>query len=165
MSLSCLGGTDHWKSLSSRNRGRREKKCRKWLGAWNWGRQLGERQWAEIRDILETMARGREAQRRVVTCTTTAGSCWAHFSPAGDGRLQGCGSGQGLVAQTQEHPRGNYPWPVHLSLDLRGSLTEECHAGLLPTSSSPSAASFYTLLVAGRITAPKGVHALIPWDL
>lgn len=66
---------------------------------------------------------------------------------------------------TQEHPRGNYPWPVHLSLDLRGSLTEECHAGLLSTSSSPSAASFHMPPVAGRITAPKDVHALIPWDL
>lgn len=39
------------------------KKGRKWLGVRNRGRQLGECQWADNRDILETVAGSREAQR------------------------------------------------------------------------------------------------------
>lgn len=40
------------------------KKGRKWLGVRNWGRQVGECQWADTKDTLGTVVGRGEARRK-----------------------------------------------------------------------------------------------------
>lgn len=57
--------TNQRKRLGQEPRGRMEKpgeKGRKWLSIGHWGRQLGECQWANTRNILRMVAGRREAE-------------------------------------------------------------------------------------------------------
>lgn len=123
------------------------KKGRKWLGVRNWGRQLGECQWADTRGILQTVAGSREAQGEAAKPVPPKwGPAGQGPAPRGaersEGSAPGCGWGWGLVTKPKSIQGVTVPsmctchWSVG-TFQLQGVTQSLCSAlcpHLLPDS-------------------------------
>lgn len=84
------------------------KKGRKWLGVRNWGRQLGECQWADTRGILQTVAGSRGAQGEAAKPVPPKwGPAGQGPAPRGAERSEGSAQGVAGGGAWSQNPRAS----------------------------------------------------------